>query len=163
MDCDETPIPGETPVPYARRVARAKLDAALALPETAGHRVLAADTIVWVEGEAQPLGKPRDPADCARMLQAIGTPNGHCVTTAWALGRGPDVEVHTETTRVWFRPLTEAERDAYLQTAAWQDKAGGYGIQAEAAGWVTRLEGSYTNVVGLPVAQVLARLLELDR
>jgi len=163
VPCDETPLPGEAALPYARRIAEAKLCAAL--DQLGSDRpILTADTVVWVEGVAAPLGKPVDADACRSMLAAIGGPHGHRVTTAWALGTGPDdLEVHAETTTVWFRPLTEAELCTYLATDAWRDKAGGYGIQAEAAGWVTRIEGSYTNVVGLPVAQVLARLQEAAR
>ncbi len=161
VPCDETPRPSEAPVPYARRIAAAKLAAAREALGP-GPRVLTADTVVWVEGDAAPLGKPPDPDACVQMLRAIGGPQGHRVTTAWALGTGPsDAEVHTETTAVWFRPLSDAELETYLRTDAWRDKAGGYGIQAEAASWVTRVDGSYTNVVGLPVAQVIARLQEL--
>lgn len=165
VPCDETAHPGEAPLPYARRIARAKLMAALEQSvHAAGQQVLAADTVVWLDEHSRPLGKPEDRDACVQMLQAIGGPRGHRVTTAWALATAVnDVEVHAETTRVWFRPLSATERDAYLETDAWRDKAGGYGIQAEAASWVTRLEGSYTNVVGLPVAQVLTRLQECSR
>ena len=162
VPCDETPHADEPALPYARRIAEAKLRAALAVIE--GRRILTADTVVWRELDAAPLGKPADANACAAMLARIGGPDGHQVTTAWALGSNDaDIEVHAETTRVWFRPLSSTELDVYLQTDAWRDKAGGYGIQAEAASWVTRLEGSYTNVVGLPVAQVIARLQELAR
>lgn len=162
VPCDETARPGEAALPYARRIARAKLMAALShLEDTRGQRVLTADTVVWLDEHHPPLGKPRDRDACLRMLQSIAGPQGHRVTTAWALATAAnDVEVHAETTHVWFRALTVAERETYLCTDAWRDKAGGYGIQAEAASWVTRIEGSYTNVVGLPVAQVLARLRE---
>ncbi len=163
--CDEAPNPSEEALPYARRIAQAKLAAALARPGDIGEqRILAADTVVWIEEQPAPLGKPSDRDACLEMLRSIAGPNGHQVTTAWGLATGPrDVEIHVETTRVWFRSLTAAELDAYLSTDAWRDKAGGYGIQAEAASWVTRLEGSYTNVVGLPVAQVLARLQECSK
>lgn len=162
VPCDETPLDHEGAVPYARRIAEAKLRAALAVHP--GRRILAADTVVWIESSPTPLGKPADADACAAMLERIGGPQGHSVTTAWALGCSEqDLEVHAETTRVWFRPLARHELEAYLRTDAWRDKAGGYGIQAEAASWVTRLEGSYTNVVGLPVAQVVARLEALAR
>ena len=85
------------------------------------------------------------------------------MTTAWALGM-PDgrVEVHEETTTVWMRPLDPHELRSYLLIDEWKDKAGGYAIQGRAASWVTRIEGSYTNVVGLPVAQVVGRLRGLS-
>lgn len=163
VPCDETAHPGEAAQPYAERIAEAKLRAALDALEP-GRWILAADTVVWLQDDPVPLGKPPTPESCAHMLEAIGGSRGHRVTTAWALASSTeDIEVHTETTTVWFRPLSTAELGAYLRTDAWRDKAGGYGIQAEAAGWVTRIEGSYTNVVGLPVAQVLARLEVLGR
>jgi septum formation protein len=88
----------------------------------------------------------------------------HRVTTAWALalpnGR---IEVHEETTTVWMRPLDPHELRSYLLIDEWRDKAGGYAVQGRAASWVTRIEGSYTNVVGLPVAQVVGRLRGLAR
>lgn len=162
VPCDETARPGEAALPYAKRIARAKLTAALShLDKLGGQQVLAADTVVWLDGNTPPLGKPADRDACARMLQSIAGLQGHRVTTAWALGTAAgDIEVHEETTHVWFRTLTDEELDAYLTTDAWADKAGGYGVQAESASWVTRIEGSYTNVVGLPVAQVIARLQE---
>ncbi|MEM6291378.1 MAG: Maf family protein [Myxococcota bacterium] len=163
VPCDETSHPAEPALEYARRIAADKRAAALAaLRDTLapGQLVLTADTVVWVgDEEPTPLGKPTTPEGCARMLAAIAGPRGHRVTTAWTLGPADaTVDVHDVTTRVWMRTLHDDERDAYLATDAWRDKAGGYGIQAEAAGWVTRIEGSYTNVVGLPVAEVVQAL-----
>ncbi len=162
VPCDEAVRPGETAERYARRIAADKLRAAVTslggslLPR---QWVLTADTVVWVAADRVPLGKPVDVRSCADMLAAIGGPTGHHVTTAWALGR-PDEDAHVgvETTTVWFRALHDDEHQAYLGSDAWRDKAGGYGIQAEAASWVSRLEGSYTNVVGLPLAQVVEQL-----
>ena len=163
VPCDETPRPAEAALPYATRVAEAKLRAAFEHLGT-NRRVLTADTVVWIREDEAPLGKPTTPEACVQMLRMIGGPHGHHVTTAWAIGTGPDdVEVHTETTNVWFRPLSAATRRDYATHGGWRDKAGGYGIQAEAAGWVTRIDGSYTNVVGLPLAQVLTRLEALRR
>lgn len=123
---------------------------------------LAADTIVWADHHPDsPLfGKPRDIADAERMLRRLLGGPPHTVATAWALWTAGRVEVHLESTRVTMRALTPRELDVYLSTDEWRDKAGGYGIQGTAAGWVTRIDGSYTNVVGLPVAQVLQRLLD---
>lgn len=161
VPCDETRDPGEPPLTYVRRIARAKLEAGRsALPTDGDDEWLAADTIVWSDGAGGPhlFGKPRD-RDEARetLLHLVSTP--HYVTTGWALDGRAGLEVHAETTQVWMRPVTAAELDRYLSDdTAWRDKAGGYGIQAEAAGWVTAVHGSYTNVVGLPLAQVLLRL-----
>ena len=125
-----------------------------------GHAraTLAADTVVWSATTAEPLGKPRDREHARQGLrQLVGA--DHFVTTAWALARpGHAPDLHHETTRVWMRPLPDDELERYLDTDEWRDKAGGYGIQGHAAGLVTRVEGSYTNVVGLPLAQVLAAL-----
>jgi len=157
VDCDETPLVSEPAVTFARRMARTKLSAALG-DEPASALTLTADTVVWPGTTAVPLGKPRDRSHARQMLRRL-VGGDHFVTTAWALAR-PDAPVHLahETTRVWMRALDDAQLDAYLDTEEWSDKAGGYGIQGHAAGLVLRIEGSYTNVVGLPLAQVLEAL-----
>lgn len=161
-DCDETPHPGEPAVAYARRIAAAKLAASLA-EAPSPHPTLAADTVVWSETTAAPLGKPRD-RDHARAVLRELVGADHLVTTAWALARpGAAPRLHHETTRVFMRALQSDELERYLDTDEWCDKAGGYGIQGHAAGLVLRLEGSYTNVVGLPLAQVLEALAEAPR
>lgn len=160
---DETWREGEAPVPYACRMARSKAEGAASRPGTV---VLAADTVVWTDPKQPPLGKPTTRDEARAMLTRLADPEApHFVTTAYALldlrQENPEVEVFKETTRVWMRALTEIELDAYLDGDEWRDKAGGYGIQGAAAGFVKRIEGSYTNVVGLPVAQVLERLAAL--
>lgn len=149
--CDETARPGEDALTLVRRLAALKLRAGRAAhPEWASAGPwLAADTVVASE-DGELFGKPRDREDAERMLRRLSA-GPHVVTTGWAL----DDVVDTESTRVWMRPLGERELARYLATDAWRDKAGGYGIQAEAAGFVDRIEGSYTNVVGLPLSQVL--------
>lgn len=155
--CDETPRPHETAVAYARRIAAAKLTAALA-DRSGPLPTLTADTVVWRARTARPLGKPRDREHArAGLRRLLGT--DHFVTTAWALAwPSGEPSVAHETTRVWMRALCDQELERYLDTDEWHDKAGGYGIQGHAAGLVTRIEGSYTNVVGLPLAQVLQAL-----
>jgi septum formation protein len=159
---DESWLPQEAPVAYARRVALAKAEAGAHRKE--GAVVLAADTVVWTTPHEPPLGKPHDRDAARRMIERLtGQDAPHFVTTAWAVldrRRGAGVRPHVaqETTRVWMRALAAAELDAYLDEDDWRDKAGGYGIQSRAAGLVTRLEGSYTNVVGLPLAQVIEYL-----
>lgn len=160
--CDETPRPHEPAVSYACRIAAAKLQAAQqalsAGPESnLNLAVLAADTVVWRAEDAQPIGKPTTRDDALAILERLLGAD-HFVTTAWALARGDRRMVRHETTRVWMRHPGAATVQDYLATDEWTDKAGGYGIQGTAAGWVTRIEGSYTNVVGLPLAQVLAAL-----
>ncbi len=154
---DESRKRDEPAVAHARRLAQAKLREVRPDGDTLVP-LLAADTVVWNESTAAPLGKPRD-RDHARATLGALFGADHFVTTAWALeqpGRPPRLAHHT--TRVWMRPVGEAELEAYLDTDEWTDKAGGYGIQGHAAGFVTRIEGSYTNVVGLPLAQVLSAL-----
>jgi len=144
-------------VPYVTRIADLKLAAALA--ETSGDRaVLVADTIVWHD-HGPPIGKPNSREHAAEILVQLSEGAPHNVSTAWKLAR-PDGSVHAEveTSRVFMRPFVEGELARYLATDEWRDKAGGYGIQGTAAAFVTRVEGSYTNVVGLPLAQVVAAL-----
>ena len=157
-DIDETPLPGEGAVEHARRVAQAKLEAVLvAAREPVPH--LAADTVVWLPPSGPPIGKPRDADEARAVIRRLTEGAPHRVTTAWALALSDGrIEVHDETTMVWMRPLEPHELSAYVSGQEWRDKAGGYAIQGTAASWVTRIEGSYTNVVGLPVAQVMARL-----
>ncbi len=162
VDCDESPRPHEPAVAYARRIAAAKLAAALVTPADP-HPTLTADTVVWHEATAAPLGKPRDRDHAREVLRMLGG-GDHLVTTAWALARpGAAPHVAHETTRVWMRALPEDELERYLDTDEWRDKAGGYGIQGHAAGFVTHIQGSYTNVVGLPLAQVLHALAQEPR
>jgi septum formation protein len=153
-EIDETPRKGEAPELYARRVAGEKAEA------VAGKRpeevVLAADTIVIVDDEI--LGKPRDQRDAARMLQSLSG-REHQVLTAVALvvpGRG--METKCSTTRVHFRKLKEEEIQEYIASGEPMDKAGAYAIQGGAASWVTRLDGDYSNVVGLPLMLVAEML-----
>jgi len=157
--CDESPRPGEHPLDYVRRVAQEKLAAARRLAPTAppGADWLAADTIVWSPETGALFGKPRDRNEARRTLEHL-TATPHAVSTGWVLDGPAGLEAHVETTQVAMRPLHAGELEQYLAGDEWHDKAGGYGIQGIAGAWVTRIEGSYTNVVGLPLAQVLVRL-----
>jgi len=155
---DETPHAGERPGDYVRRVAAAKCDAvagarALDLP------VVAADTIVIVDDQI--LGQPRDEADARRMLLALAG-RRHEVTTAYRISFGGRALDRAVTTAVAFRSLQPAEVDAYLASGEWQGKAGGYAVQGRAGVFVTELRGSHTNVIGLPLAEVLADLQALQ-
>jgi septum formation protein len=154
---DETPLPGERPAEYVRRVAAAKCDTiagarALDLP------VLAADTIVIVDDQI--LGQPRDEADARRMLLTLAG-RRHDVTTAYRVSFGGRTLDRAVTTTVSFRSLQPAEVDAYLASGEWKGKAGGYAVQGRAGAFVTELRGSHTNVIGLPLAEVLADLQAL--
>jgi septum formation protein len=162
VDADERWVAGEAAPAYAARVARAK--AALALPRHPGAVVLAADTTVWHAGEP-PIGKPGDRAEAAAMItDADGprvAPGDHRVRAGRCRGRDVTWLEEQVTTRVWMRPIDDEELAAYLDSEDWRGKAGGYGIQSRAAGLVTRIEGSYTAVVGLPLAEVLVALRRL--
>jgi septum formation protein len=157
----EFPSPGETPEVFARRAAREKaLDvAARAEP---GTLVLGADTVVALGDEI--LGKPADAAEAGQMMRRLSG-RTHRVTTAVCLVRAPDrVEaLGEESTAVTFRALSDAEIREYVATGEPFDKAGGYGIQGHAAKFVERVEGDYSNVVGLPVARVAEMLRRFPR
>ncbi len=166
-EVDEQPRPGEAPIPFARRMAETK-GRKVAAARGVGGVVLAADTIVWTSPKTRPLGKPRDRDDALRMLlELTGRDDPHFVTTAvcFADDRGdgdvPHFDTFHETTRVWMRTPPRAEIEAYLDTDEWKDKAGAYGIQGRALAFVRKIDGSYSNVVGLPLAQVIDRLYEL--
>lgn len=153
-DVPEEPAPGEAPGAFAARLARAKAEAvARAHPDA---YVLGADTVVALDGA--PLGKPADRADARRMLAALSG-RTHTVRTAVALV-GPDgrVDEAQACTTVEFRALGMAEIEAYLDSGEPFDKAGAYAVQGGAGAFVRRLEGSYSNVVGLPVVEVAALL-----
>ncbi len=141
---------GEGPLDYALRLAREKAEA------VAGkfpHRfVLGADTIVAVGGEV--LGKPRDHEDAARMLRLLSG-REHSVTTAVSLiSASGQKATRSSTTEVFFRELAEEEIQQYIATGEPMDKAGGYAIQGGAGRWAIRMEGEYSNVVGLPLTLV---------
>jgi len=147
---DETARPGEEPALYALRVARDKASAAAA-HGAGGEVVLAADTVVVVEGGI--LGKPRDRDDAGRMLEALSG-RSHDVLTAVVLRDRASERSEVVTTRVHVTALNAAELSWYLGTGEWEGKAGGYAIQGIAARYIERIEGSWSNVVGLPIATV---------
>jgi septum formation protein len=151
---DETPRTAELPVEYARRIAAEK--AAAAALQHAGRLVLAADTVVALGEEI--LGKPVDREDAARMLRRLSG-RRHEVHTAVAAMMDMSSAQRLSSSEVVFRPLRDREIEAYVATGEPLDKAGGYGIQGLAAVFVTRLSGSYSGVVGLPLfetAELLA-------
>jgi septum formation protein len=154
-DVDEAPLEGEVPRDYVLRIAEMK---ARAVHATADEIVLAADTTVVLGNEI--MGKPSDAADAARMLRALAG-NRHEVITAICLRRGSKVETDIASTSVWFAPLSEAEIADYVASGEPMDKAGAYGIQGLASKFIDRIEGSYSNVVGLPVALTYRRLREI--
>lgn len=148
--------PDEAPIDYASRLAREKAETVAAkFPD---RYVLAADTIVLAGDEL--LEKPRDGADASRMLRLLSG-REHSVTTAVSLA-GPRAKIITRsaTTRVFFRKMSEKEIQEYVATGEPMDKAGAYAIQGGAGRWVERIEGEYSNVVGLPLSLVTVMLRE---
>jgi nucleoside triphosphate pyrophosphatase len=178
-DVDESVLPGETAERHVRRLAEAKARAVV--PRAGGRRVLSADTVVVVGGEI--LGKPVDDGDARRMLRMLSGRSHEVLTGVCLLryegdrgkgevGRGQDrgdrgqargqaighgellAASEVAVTTVEVARLTEAEIDWYVASGEPRDKAGAYAIQGLAARFVTRIDGSYSNVVGLPVAVV---------
>lgn len=155
---DENALPGESPLAYVERLARAKGHAGLAaLADADGAVVLGADTAVVLDGRI--LGKPRDRADALATLQALSG-RSHQVLTAVALVSRERQAAQVVTSQVTFRPLSSAEIEAYWASGEPQDKAGSYGIQGLAAVFVSQLQGSYSAVVGLPLCETAALLAE---
>ena len=154
VDISEDTLPGETAEAAAMRLAAEK--AAVAARLDPGAWVLAADTLVFLEGEI--LGKPRDDADAATMLRRLSG-RQHGVVTAVSLRRGetPGRSV-AEISRVRFAPLDDAEIAWYVATGEPRDKAGAYGVQGLGARFIDEIHGSFTNVMGLP-ARAVYRLL----
>lgn len=149
-DVDETLLPGEDPCEAAERLARAKATKVAGdAPE--GAVVLAADTIVILDGEA--LGKPRDDADARRMLRGLRG-RSHDVVTGVALVRDGKLVSGRETTEVVFAPMTDEEVDAYVASGEPADKAGAYALQGLGGLFVERIDGTPSNVIGLPLRLV---------
>jgi len=185
VDADERPRPGEAPPAYVRRLAGEKSARALNLlrcssrtgagppegaylqgPPEGGHDgrgandlvVLGADTAVVLDGEI--LGKPRDDEDARAMLRRLSGKR-HEVLTGVSLRTVGDEMGLVEATSVWFARLTPDAVAWYTSTGEGRDKAGAYAIQGLASRFIPRIEGSYSNVVGLPVAVVADLLQEL--
>ena len=149
-DIDEAIRPGEAPGDYVSRLAEAK---ARAVHERDGNQtVLAADTAVVVDGQI--LAKPMDEADAKRMLRMIGGRTHEVLTAVSIFHPGEIVDTRMDTTTVEFAELSDADIEWYVSSGEPMDKAGAYAVQGLASRFVTRVEGSYSNVVGLPIALV---------
>jgi septum formation protein len=156
-DVDETPRATERAPDYALRVAHAKAERVLAgLP--ADCVVLAADTVVVAGGRL--MGKPVDDADAASMLRVLSG-SVHEVHTAVVICAPPRKVNRVVTTRVRFQPLSEPEIAWYLASGEPHGKAGGYGIQGRAARFIDSIDGSWSNVVGLPISTVYRMMKEV--
>ncbi len=152
-DIDESWIPGELPEPHAERLARAKAE--VVAGRRPGSVVIAADTIVVLDGDI--LGKPRDAAEAEAMLRRLSG-REHLVHTAIAVAYRKDTASGVETTRVWFRPMTDEQIAAYVATGEPRDKAGAYGIQGFGAVLVERIAGDYFTVMGLGLGRLVGLL-----
>jgi nucleoside triphosphate pyrophosphatase len=149
----ENPCPGEQAKDFAERLAREK---ALAVAKQRPRDVvLGADTVVVVDGQI--LGKPTDSADAARMLRMLSGREHQVITGVCVVANGQS-SVASETTAVTMSEISENEIADYVATGEPMDKAGAYAIQGVASRWIPRIEGDYSNVVGLPVA-LLWRML----
>jgi septum formation protein len=152
MEVDESVQEDELPRDYVLRLAEKK---ALAVAMQSGEVVLGADTTVAVGSEI--LGKPRDEEDARRMLEKLSG-RRHEVFTGVCLRSEGRIETRTACTGVWFNILTPDEINAYVLSGEPLDKAGAYAIQGLASKFIPRIDGSYSNVVGLPVDLVYRML-----
>lgn len=154
-DIDETPLAHEGAMALALRLAREKA-AAVAQRAPTDAVILAADTVVAVDDQL--LGKPDDRAMARQMMKRLSG-RGHSVVTAVAVAGQGVVVAEAVTTKVWLRPICDAEIDWYWDSGEPADKAGGYAIQGIGGRFVERIDGSYSNVVGLPLVET-ERLLQ---
>jgi septum formation protein len=145
-DIDETPRNNELPRVYAERLALEKTQAIDLAPD---EIALCADTVVSLGRRI--LGKPTNAEEAAKFLKLLSG-RSHNVITAVALRSADQVWTRTVSTSVKFKSLSDAELSAYLRSGEWQGKAGGYAIQGLAAAYIPRINGSYSNVVGLPLS-----------
>jgi nucleoside triphosphate pyrophosphatase len=146
---------GEPARTFAERMALEKAKAVR--PGGQDNLVLGADTVVVADHET--LGKPVSPQDAARMLRLLSGRSHQVITGVCLIGRDFE-DVRSENTTVDFSVLTDNEIEAYVATGEPMDKAGAYAIQGMASRWITKIEGDYSNVVGLPVQMVLRMLRE---
>ena len=157
-DVDETPLPDESPGVYVLRIAKEKATMAVrqiayrALPQ---KPALAADTTVVFDGQV--VGKPDDAEHAARILRALSG-REHQVLTAVAVAMKEQVETQISVSSVWFRELSDADIRRYCASGEALDKAGAYGIQGRAGAFVTRISGSYSGIMGLPLAETVELL-----
>ena len=151
-EIDEAPRPREAPRDYVRRIASEKL---AATPAGDGEVVLCADTTVALGRRI--MGKPADEAEAGAML-ALLSGRRHRVVTAVSVRRGERSWERVVTTAVAMKPLSPPEVAAYLATGDWRGKAGAYAIQGPAGAFIPWINGSFTGVVGLPLAETLGLL-----
>lgn len=162
VDVDETPLPDESPGVYALRIVGAKVRAAAhqiaqrGLPQ---KPALAADTSIVFDESI--IGKPDSPEHAARILRALSG-REHQVLTAVAVVLREQIETQISVSSVWFRELSDAEIRRYIASSEPLDKAGAYAIQGRAGAFVTRIAGSYSGIMGLPLAETIDLLQRFD-
>lgn len=156
---DETPRPGEPAEAYTLRVAHEKAAHVAQAPRAGDGLILGADTEVVIDGRI--MGKPADAADARRMLRQLAGTVHDVLTAVVMRGNGRTAEA-VVVTRVWFTSMSEQEIDWYVASGEPMGKAGGYAIQGLGARFVERIDGSWSNVVGLPVAAVYRLLGEVQ-
>ena len=161
-DVDETPLTDESPGAYVLRIAKEK--AAMAVRQIAYRGLpqkpaLAADTTVVFDGQI--VGKPDDAEHAARILRALSG-REHQVLTTVAIALKEQVETQISVSSVWFRELSEADIRRYCASGEPLDKAGAYAIQGRAGAFVTRISGSYSGIMGLPLAETIELLQKLN-
>ncbi len=160
-DIDETPLPRELPAAHAARLATAKARAVRALADRAGGGraepfILAADTVVACGRRILP--KALDSATARRCLDLLSGRRHRVYGGIAAIAPGGRERLRVVTTMVKMKRLSRSEMDRYLDSEEWRDKAGGYAIQGAAAAFIADLNGSYTNVVGLPLTEAVGLL-----
>lgn len=154
-DIDESSLPGEDPAVYVQRLAQAKALAIAACHGERGLTILAADTTVALGQEI--LGKPADAAEAMAMLSRLSG-SVHWVHTAVAVYQDGGVRCLLNSTRVEMMKVPAESLQAYVDSGEPMDKAGAYGIQGRAGAWISRIDGSYSGVMGLPLHET-AQLL----
>lgn len=162
VDVDETPLPEESPGVYVLRIATAK--AMMAMRQIAQRGlpikpVLAADTSVVFDDQL--IGKPEDAEHAVRILRTLSG-REHQVVTAVAVALREQVETQISVSSVWFRELAEAEIRRYVASGEPGDKAGAYAIQGRAGAFITRIAGSYSGIMGLPLAETAELLVRFN-
>ncbi len=162
VDVDETPLADESPGVYVLRIVKVKVATAVrqiayrALPQ---KPVLAADTTVVFDGQI--VGKPDDAEHAARILRALSG-REHQVLTSVAVALKEQIETQISVSSVWFRELSEADIQRYCASGEPLDKAGAYAIQGRAGAFVMRISGSYSGIMGLPLAETTELLQKFN-
>jgi septum formation protein len=158
VDVDESALPGESPHSYVERVVKLKAETAMKIMRARRlpiRPILTADTTVTINGEI--LGKPVDAVDAAAMLAKLSG-HTHQVLTAVAVSHDNDIHQALSTSFVTFAALSEADIKRYIETGEPMDKAGAYGVQGYAAKFISKLAGSYSGVMGLPLYETATLL-----